>query len=192
MNDQMHNGDDHPSASVIQDAEGHELMPPVLDMQAQHEQPGLTTLPSDLPDLSLPPVAAGRQHAYQPTAAAVPMKGKGGKTVMPKGWTLNGDIESQSDVQVGCQITGGIRMTTSNRLEVLHGAAVVGSIKATDVVVRGYVEGEIDASGGTVSIEEGATIRGKVIYTGIRMDGGEHQMELVHVPRPKVGAGQAS
>jgi cytoskeletal protein CcmA (bactofilin family) len=120
------------------------------------------------------------------------MKGKGGKTVMPRGWNLNGDIESQSDVQVGCQITGGIRMTTSNHLEVLHGAAVVGSIKATDVVVRGYVEGEIDASGGTVSIEEGATIRGKVIYTGIRMDGGEHQMELVHVPRPKGGAGQAS
>ena len=47
MNDQLHYGDDHPSASVIQDAESHELMPPVLDMQAQHEPPGLTTLPID-------------------------------------------------------------------------------------------------------------------------------------------------
>lgn len=107
---------------------------------------------------------------------------------MPKGWSLAGNIESSDAVTVGCQVNGQIEMSGTTRVEVLHGAAIVGAIRGLDVVVRGYVEGEINAAGGSVSIEEGATIRGKVSYTGIRMSGGEHQMELVHVPRLRNGA----
>jgi cytoskeletal protein CcmA (bactofilin family) len=176
------------------DHDGRPIDPPVLSME-QAVNPG----PSEsvnvaLPDLSLatptgtvvmltrtPPSAQALESLPRQFLANV-----SGKTVMPKGWSLTGDIESSDAVTIGCQVQGQIELTSSSRLEVLHGASVVGAIKGLDVVIRGFVEGEINAGGGSLSIEDGATILGKVSYTGIRMSGGEHQMELVHVPRAAI------
>lgn len=179
------------------DNEGRPMDPPVLSMEVSRDgEPG-AAFPVDLPDLNLSEPAGAVAVGLVSGPSGVPsmstqasairprqiLAAPTGMTVMPKGWNLDGNIESSDAVTIGCQVKGQIEMTSSSRVEVLPGAAVVGSIRGVDVVIRGLVEGEINAGGGTVSIEEGATIRGKVSYTGIRMSGGEHQMELVHIPR---------
>lgn len=180
------------------DSDGRPIDPPVLSMeQAQDLEQG-ASFPVSLPDLDLSspagtalPLAQGGSAAPVSEPSPRPrtiLAETAGKTVVPKGWNLTGNIESSDAVTIGCQVKGQIDMTSGCRVEVLQGAAVVGAIRGVDVVVRGYVEGEINAGGGTVSIEEGATIRGKVNYTGIRMSGGEHQMELVHIPRQAAAA----
>jgi cytoskeletal protein CcmA (bactofilin family) len=105
------------------------------------------------------------------------------KTCMPKGWTIVGDIESSNGVVVGCDITGNVQMKSAAQVCIERGARVEGIVTGTDVVIRGELDGEVNAAGGSVSIEEGARIVGKVTYSGIRMEGGMHKMELVHVPR---------
>lgn len=105
------------------------------------------------------------------------------KTCMPKGWTIVGDIESSNGVVVGCDITGNVQMKSAAQVCIERGARVEGIITGTDVVIRGELAGEVNAAGGSVSIEEGARIVGKVTYSGIRMEGGMHKMELVHVPK---------
>lgn len=105
------------------------------------------------------------------------------KTCIPKGWTVVGDIESSNGVVVGCDITGNVQMKSAAQVCIERGARVEGIVTGTDVVIRGELDGEVNAAGGSVSIEEGARIVGKVIYSGIRMEGGMHKMELVHVPK---------
>ena len=174
------------------DNEGRPIDPPVLSMEGLSEDQQGAALIVRNAGLYLLRADEGRQIGAAAGASGGsvgPAHGDGsslgtsGMTVMPRGWSLDGNIESSDAVTIGCQVKGKIEMTSSSRLEVLPGAAVVGSIRGVDVVIRGLVEGEINAGGGTLSIEDGATIRGKVSYTGIRMSGGEHQMELVHIAR---------
>ena len=183
-------GDDADHGPV--DNDGRPIDPPVLSMEGLREEQQNPTLIVRNADLYLLPsdgvsqtgAAAGSSDGIGgPAHGSGSNLGMSGMTVMPKGWSLDGNIESSDAVTIGCQVNGQIEMTSSSRVEVLPGAAVVGSIRGVDVVIRGLVEGEINAGGGTLSIEDGATIRGKVSYTGIRMSGGEHQMELVHIPR---------
>lgn len=205
MNEQLVNGSPDTGQHVPSDEDGRPLETPVLSMQAP-----AATLPSGLPDLDLSPrlqsPAAGDHGRLDspegrealgvpPTWLSKPHSNSAkprGQTVMPAGWSLKGDIESSAAVTLGCQVSGRIEITGESGVEIQQGGSVRGVIQGSNVVVRGLVEGEIDAAGGTLSIEDGATIRGKVKYTSIRMSGGEHQMELLHVPRNADTAGSAS
>ena len=202
MNDHLDTDHGETETSCPVDSEGRPIDPPVLCMDGSEDKGPSATWPVDLPDLNLTAPAAARMiasvvdpdsgislSAWSAMRPGQMLAKPTGVTVMPKGWSLNGNIESSDTVTIGCQVNGQIEMTSPNRIEVLPGAAVVGSIRGVDVVIRGMVEGEINAGGGTVSIEEGATIHGKVSYTGIRMSGGEHQMELVHIPRQATAKG---
>lgn len=181
------------------DNEGRPIEPPVLSMEGLTEDQqraalivrnaGLYLRRADEGGTPIGAAAGASGGIVGPAHAEGSSLGTSGMTVMPRGWSLDGNIESSDAVTIGCQVKGKIEMACSSRLEVLPGAAVIGSIQGDDVVIRGLVEGEINASGGRVSIEEGATIRGKVCYTSIRMSGGEHQMELVHIPRQTAANG---
>ena len=178
-----------------QAASGENLKPgdaPVLDMAGHEGNQGVAHLPPDL--LDIVPAGArtetlGTWGKNQPVASAVTLtaRANGGKmaTFIPKGWTIRGEIESGCPVQIGGEMNGDILMEANHRLDVLSGATVNGTITGLDIAISGKVNGDIDASGGKVSIEEGACIVGKVVYTRIRMSDGEHQISLVHVPSTK-------
>lgn len=203
MNDHLASGSADAGAVGPTDEDGKPLEQPVLSMQAPASEHFGVTLPAGLPDLDLDPgqrLPQGTRAGHKGEAAAAPFAAGTrvpasakieGQTVMPKGWSLVGDIESKAPVTVGCLVKGRIEIISASRLEVQQGASVVGVLQGPLIVVRGSVEGEIDASGGALSIEQGATIRGKVQYTSIQMSGGEHQMELVHIPRNTPGAAGA-
>lgn len=178
-----------------QDPSGEDLKPgdaPVLDMAGHAGKQGVTHLPPDL--LDIVPAGArtetlGSWGKNNPVAPVVTLSSRvnGGKmaTFIPKGWTIRGEIESGCPVQIGGEMNGDILMEAHHRLDVLSGATVNGTITGLDIAISGKVNGDIDASGGKVSIEEGACIVGKVVYTRIRMSDGEHQISLVHVPSTK-------
>lgn len=114
------------------------------------------------------------------SAAADPHAGAA-QTVLPEGWILMGSIESASPVIVAGQVVGDVLMQPSAKVEVRKTGKVDGTLTGTEVVVQGEVIGRVDASNGSVWIEEGARISGQVLYTRIRMDGGTHKIELTHV-----------
>lgn len=135
--------------------------------------------------------AQQRRPEFQEIAAASrgaePQFGAG-QTVLPKGWILMGSIESASPVIVAGQVVGDVLMQPSAKVEVRKGGKVDGSLKGTEVVVQGEVIGRVDASNGSVWIEDGARVSGQVIYTRIRMDGGTHKIELTHVAGDSAGS----
>lgn len=208
MNDQIEHNTTTDEYQGPVDAQGQPLASPVLamdvpradeeDSNLPHESLSETELrtPGGLVEVRTkvpfqPEPETGNDIVHRDVEQAQPVQQSSGvakpfgKTCIPRGWSIVGDIDSQVDVTLACEMHGAIEMGGVSKLEIKQGASIVAKIKAMDVVVQGFVEGEIDAGGGSVSIEEGANIRGKVSYSRIRMEGGEHQMELVHVPRAR-------
>lgn len=115
------------------------------------------------------------------TSGAANPRAGAAQTVLPEGWILMGSIESASPVILAGQVVGDVLMQPSAKVEVRKTGKVDGTLTGTEVVVQGEVVGRVDASNGSVWIEEGARISGQVLYTRIRMDGGTHKIELTHV-----------
>lgn len=120
--------------------------------------------------------AEGEQK--QPATAGHPVGG--GQTIMPRGWKLNGDIESSSPVRLAGVVVGNVTMSSVAAVEICVGASMSGIVSGSNVTVRGEFTGEINAAGGAVAVEQTARIKGTVRYKSIRMDGGTHQMQLVY------------
>lgn len=124
---------------------------------------------------------------YEPHRLVFNNQDTGGQTVMPRGWTLNGDIESSSGVKLAGVLNGNITMQSQAQVEICAGATMKGTVRGRDVLVRGELDGEIDAGGGKVSIEDTARIAGRVRYQSIRMEGGNHKMELQYAEAASLG-----
>ena len=105
------------------------------------------------------------------------MKPAEGSTVIGRSVTIHGELSGKEDLYMDGVVEGTISLPES-RLTVGPNARVLADVDARDVVVYGLVEGNIRATGrielrescvmkgdlvaGRLSIEENATIKGKV------------------------------
>lgn len=106
-------------------------------------------------------------------------------TILPEGWRLSGEIEVAGELHIGGRLDGTVLQKTNDAVvKVEQSGHVIGGIVAQTIEIHGQFEGHLDASGGSVAIEQTARLHGKVSYATIRMNGGEHKIELVHVATP--------
>jgi cytoskeletal protein CcmA (bactofilin family) len=105
------------------------------------------------------------------------MKPAEGSTVIGKSVIIRGDISGSEDLFMDGEIEGTITLT-ENRLTIGPNARVRADVNVQDVIVFGKVEGNVKASGrlelrqsasvigdiqaGRLSIEESASLRGRV------------------------------
>lgn len=105
------------------------------------------------------------------------MKPAEGSTVIGKSVTIRGEVSGKEDLYMDGVVEGTIALPDS-RLTLGPNARVLADISAGDVVIYGHVEGNIHASGrielrdssvvkgdivaGRLSIEENASVKGKV------------------------------
>lgn len=190
ISDQVGVAESDADVDVVVDALMHGPAPDLVMEEAGEDEGSESTSPVPGATPEIPRMLLAEVSDSAPTRQEEPLLARkdsaplsNAKTCMPKGWTIVGDIESSNGVVVGCDITGNVQMKSAAQVCIERGARVEGIVTGTDVVIRGELEGEVNAAGGSVSIEEGARIIGKVSYSGIRMEGGMHKMELVHVPK---------
>ncbi|MDP3135620.1 MAG: polymer-forming cytoskeletal protein, partial [Burkholderiaceae bacterium] len=108
------------------------------------------------------------------------------ETVLPTGWKLTGEIEVAGPLRVGGTLNGtAVQQSFGSTVTVEQSGSVIGDIVADAIEIQGSFDGHIDASGGSIVIEKTARMKGKISYTNIRMSGGQHQIELVHVPQSR-------
>ena len=106
-------------------------------------------------------------------------------TILPAGWRLAGEIEVTGELHIGGRLDGTVLQKTNDAVvKVEQSGRVIGGIVAQTIELHGQFEGHLDASGGSVAIEQTARLHGKVSYATIRMNGGEHKIELLHVATP--------
>lgn len=121
-------------------------------------------------------VAGGSQ--LQPIATAQPADNQ---TVIPVGWRFTGELEAIGPVRILGRMEGTIRQAAGVAVvDLAPSGSVKGDIVGKDVQIRGTFDGNIDASGGSVTIEESAKVTGKVTYSQIRLLGGRHKIELAY------------
>jgi len=124
------------------------------------------------------------------------MKPADDSTVIGKSVTIRGEVSGKEDLFLDGIVEGTITLT-DGRLTVGPNARVMADIQVKDVVVFGYVQGDIRASGrielresavvagnilaGRLSVEENARLQGRVELSEARED-------LTPVYRPGVDA----
>lgn len=104
------------------------------------------------------------------------------QTQLPQGWTLRGDLISESDVTISCKVVGNIQCSNPEAsINLTESCVSEGDITGRDITLRGHHTGSIDASIGSLAIEASAHITGDVLYTNIKMNGGLHSLTLSYV-----------
>jgi cytoskeletal protein CcmA (bactofilin family) len=104
-----------------------------------------------------------------------------GSTLIGKSVSIRGELTGSEDLFLDGQFDGTVTLTGS-RLTVGPNARVVGDINVRDIIVFGRIEGNVHASGrielrqsavvqgdifaARLSIEESATVRGRVELSG--------------------------
>lgn len=104
-----------------------------------------------------------------------------GSTLIGKSVSIHGELTGTEDLFLDGKFDGSVTLA-SNRLTVGPNAHVTADINVRDIVIFGLVEGNIHATGrielrqtaivngdifaGRLSIEESATVRGRVELTG--------------------------
>ena len=104
-----------------------------------------------------------------------------GSTLIGKSVTIRGELTGSEDLFLDGKFDGSVTLTGS-RLTIGPNARVTADLNVRDVVIFGLVEGNIHATGrielrqtaivngdihaGRLSIEESATVRGRVELTG--------------------------
>ena len=87
--------------------------------------------------------------------------------IIDAGLNINGDLETDTDVQVDGQINGNVSCA---HLTVGKDGTVNGDIEAQEVLVRGSVKGAIRA--GRVMLMESAYVTGDIFYDRMSMEEG--------------------
>jgi cytoskeletal protein CcmA (bactofilin family) len=104
------------------------------------------------------------------------------QTQLPQGWTLRGDLISESNVTISCKVVGNIQCSNPEAsINLTESCVSEGDITGRDITLRGHHTGSIDASIGSLAIEASAHITGDVLYTNIKMNGGLHSLTLSYV-----------
>lgn len=104
-------------------------------------------------------------------------------TVISKDWRATGQLESDGEILIEGSFDGQVLLNGAGAITVGEHAVMIGDITGKNVILKGHFKGELDASEGTVAIEGSSRVEGKVIYSNIRMEGGQHSIELVYVPK---------
>jgi cytoskeletal protein CcmA (bactofilin family) len=117
------------------------------------------------------------------------MKPAEGSTVIGKSVTIRGEVSGKEDLYMDGVVEGTISLPES-RLTIGPNARVLADLDAGDVVIYGVVDGNIRATGrielrdsavvkgnivaGRLSIEENASIKGKVELSEVAAGAGRH------------------
>lgn len=102
----------------------------------------------------------------QPAAKQAP------PSILSAGLTVNGDLNSEGEVQIDCIVNGDV---TAGRLAIGENAKVVGEVVAEHVLIRGEVIGRIRAK--SVELDKTAKVRGDIwhellsIAAGAKIEG---------------------
>lgn len=102
----------------------------------------------------------------QPAAKQAP------PSILSAGLTVNGDLNSEGEVQIDCLVNGDV---TAVRLAIGENAKVVGEVVADQVLIRGEVIGRIRAK--SVELDKTAKVRGDIwhellsIAAGAKIEG---------------------
>lgn len=93
-------------------------------------------------------------------------------SILSAGLTVNGDLNSDGEVQIDCLVNGDV---TAARLAIGENAKVVGEVVAEHVLIRGEVIGRIRAK--SVELDKTAKVRGDIwhellsIAAGAKIEG---------------------
>ncbi len=93
-------------------------------------------------------------------------------SILSAGLTVNGDLNSDGEVQIDCLVNGDV---TAARLAIGENAKVVGEVVAEHVLIRGEVVGRIRAK--SVELDKTAKVRGDIwhellsIAAGAKIEG---------------------
>ena len=93
-----------------------------------------------------------------------------GTTVIGREIKFRGDITGSTDLLIDGEVDGMIRLSAA-RLTVRADGRVRASVVAQDVVVIGFIEGEIRATG-RVELRNGAVVLGDVFATRLSIEDG--------------------
>lgn len=102
----------------------------------------------------------------QPAAKQAP------PSILSAGLTVNGDLNSEGEMQIDCLVNGDV---TAVRLAIGENAKVVGEVVAEQVLIRGEVIGRIRAK--SVELDKTAKVRGDIwhellsIAAGAKIEG---------------------
>lgn len=93
-------------------------------------------------------------------------------SILSAGLTVNGDLDSDGEVQIDCLVNGDV---TAVRLAIGENAKVIGEVMAEHVLIRGEVIGRIRAK--SVELDKTAKVRGDIwhellsIAAGAKIEG---------------------
>lgn len=132
--------------------------------------------PASAQVLNLPNRAVTSAHSASPTPALA-----GARSEIPRGWTLVGDLECADHLVLRGAVRGSTLMSNPDAEFVLEPTGQIeGDVTGRRVVLRGELRGDVDATDGSVIIDQTASVRGKVTYNSVVISGGRHQLELMH------------
>jgi cytoskeletal protein CcmA (bactofilin family) len=130
------------------------------------------------------------------------MKQAEDSTVIGKSVTIRGELSASEDLYLDGEIQGTVSLP-GNRLTIGPNAKVKADIHVRDVVVFGRLEGNIRASGrvelrqsavmqgditaSRLSIEENASVKGKIEITGAAASSTASKHETTAAPLPQTG-----
>jgi cytoskeletal protein CcmA (bactofilin family) len=118
------------------------------------------------------------------------MKPAEGSTVIGKSVTIRGELSGKEDLYMDGTVEGTITLSGS-RLTVGPNARLMADLNAQDVVVYGFVEGNIRAAG-RIELRESAVVKGDIAAERLSIEENasiKGRVELAEV-RPDAGTGQ--
>ncbi len=120
------------------------------------------------------------------------MKQAEGSTVIGKSVTIKGDISGKEDLYLDGRLEGTITLPDS-RLTIGPNARINADLSAGDVVIYGFVEGNIRAAG-RIELRDSAVVRGDIVAERLSIEENasmKGKVELTEVMSRPAGAPSA-
>jgi cytoskeletal protein CcmA (bactofilin family) len=133
---------------------------------------GLDRPDEDSPrEAARPAAGAPSEAASRPRSAATPGTRREGATIGPS-IQIDGDLRGQEDLLIEGEVNGTIQLR-NNSLTVGSQGKVKADVYANEVLVDGYVEGDLYGSE-RVAIRKNAQVRGNVTSPHVSLEEGAH------------------
>lgn len=101
------------------------------------------------------------------------------ETVIPRGWSFNGNVTGEEGMTFACRFVGNIENTHPEAIVTMcEECQSEGSITASRIYLKGTHKGQVNGDAGLVVIEASARVTGDVSYNQIQIHGGTHNMRL--------------
>jgi cytoskeletal protein CcmA (bactofilin family) len=114
---------------------------------------------------------AQEPHATEHTPQAAPAPAPAGQivSVISRGLTVTGNLESEGQIQVDGKIEGDVR---GQMVTVGDGAVIKGAVYGDNVKVSGTIEGKVEAQ--SVSITASGRMQGDIVHERLEIQAGAH------------------